>query len=70
MPKSQTPRSIDPDSAIDGCLTHERPDGSVLVVFVVDPQTAKRYQTRRGPIDLGRYLWENIIKRAIVDSVW
>jgi len=63
--------AIDPDTATsNGCMTHERPDGSIVVVFVIDSLTAKRYHSRRGVMDLGRYLWENVIKRAVVDSVW
>lgn len=62
--------SIDSDTNIDGCLVSERPDGSILVCFVIEPVAARRYQKRRGTMDLGRYLWENVIKRNVVDSVF
>lgn len=52
------------------CVVKQKADGSLAVILKIDAQTAKRHMSRAGTMDLDRYLWENIFKRAIVDSVF
>jgi hypothetical protein len=51
------------------CAVVER-DGSATVVFRIEPTEWKRYKTRIGTMDPADYLWDNVLKRSIVDHVW
>ena len=52
------------------CEVVDQPDGSVIITLRVDAQPMKRHRSRAGTMDLSRYMWENILKRAVIDSVY
>jgi hypothetical protein len=53
------------------CEVADQPDGSVIITLRInDPTAMRRHRSRAGVMDLGKYLWENILKRAVVDSVY
>lgn len=52
------------------CNVQELSDGSLQITFPVDdPQIIRRLKSRAGTMPLSRYMWENILKRAVVDHV-
>lgn len=52
------------------CRAEIQPDGALRVELLIEPLTAARYRTRAGRMDIGRYLWDNVLHRAIVDAVY
>lgn len=52
------------------CEVSELPDGSLLVSVRVDVGVANRLKRRANGMPLERYLWESILHRALVDSVY
>lgn len=44
--------------------------GKVYCVFEIAPELMPRLKSRSGPIDLARYLWENILYRAIIGHIY
>jgi len=52
------------------CIVHECPDGTLDVQFQIDKVTAERIKRRSYSMSLDRYVWENIIKRAVIGHVY
>lgn len=52
------------------CEVMAMPDQSVIITLRVDAATIKRHRSRANGMDLSRYMWENILHRALVDSVY
>lgn len=52
------------------CIVNKRPDGGAVVAFKVDPEIMKRHMSRAGQLPLDQYFWENILHRAVTDSVY
>lgn len=52
------------------CLVNMQPDGKLAVSFLIDSTEAARIIRRAGNMDIGKYLWENILYRAVVDHVY
>ncbi len=52
------------------CVTTIQPDGGIQVSFLIEPDVAKRLIRRAGGMQLERYLWENVLYRAVVDHVF
>ena len=52
------------------CEVSDLPDGSVIITLRVDAHIIKRHRLRANGMEIGRYLWENILHRAMVDSVY
>lgn len=52
------------------CRAEIQPDGALKVELLIEPLAAARYRTRAGRMDIGRYLWDNVLHRAIVDAVY
>lgn len=52
------------------CITLQQPDGGIQVSFLIDPDVAHRIRRRAGTMSLERYIWENILKRAVTDHVY
>ena len=59
-----------PLALIQPCIATEYPDGSLNVQVHVELDIAKRLKSRAGSMDLSRYIWENVLKRALWDSVY
>ena len=55
---------------VPNCEAVDLPDGSVIITVHVDPQVIKRHRLRAGGMDINRYMWENVLHRALVDSVY
>lgn len=45
-------------------------DGSVIITLRVAPDVMKRHKLRANGMDINRYMWENILHRALVDTVY
>jgi hypothetical protein len=43
---------------------------SLLITFTIEPTVAHKLKKRAGIMPMDRYLWENILNRSIVDSVY
>lgn len=52
------------------CRATLQPDGGISVDLLIEPMIAKRIISRAGGMDVSRYLWENILNRAITDHVY
>jgi hypothetical protein len=52
------------------CAVSQHPDGSLLIEFVIAPSEAKRIKSRAGVMELSRYIYENILFRAVSDHVY
>ncbi len=52
------------------CEVVAQPDGSVIITLCVESQVMKRHRLRAGSMDINRYMWENVLHRALVDSVY
>jgi len=52
------------------CRVVDQPDGGMQVSFLVEPDVAKRIRSRAGTMSIERYIWESILHRAVVDSVY
>ena len=52
------------------CEVVSLPDESVIITLQMDAVTMNRHRRRAGTMDLSRYLWENVLHRALVDSVY
>jgi hypothetical protein len=52
------------------CEVVEMPDGTGVATVLIDAQVLARHKRRAGPMDLSRYLWESVLHRALVDSVY
>lgn len=51
------------------CTVKEVGEG-LEVTFLVDPDIAKRIKSRAGTMPLYRYMWENVLNRAVTDHVF
>ena len=70
IPPQDHPDVLNPADTSIKCRTVEQPDGGIQVSFLIEPTYAYRIRLRANGMSLERYLWENILKRAIVDSVY
>jgi len=52
------------------CEVVEQPDQSVIITLRVEAHIARRHKLRAGIMNIDRYYWENILHRALVDSVY
>lgn len=52
------------------CLVSMQPDGKLAVSFLIESTEANRIIRRAGNMDISRYMWENILHRAISDHVY
>ena len=52
------------------CTVYLCPDGTLRVDFLVEIGAAKRLLSRAGVMPLDKYIWENILKRAIDTAVY
>lgn len=52
------------------CEVVDQPDQSVIITLRVESHIMKRHRLRAGTMDINRYMWENILNRALVDSVY
>lgn len=68
-PKEDAPKTSGPTPA-QNCRVELQPDGKLVVSFLVDELATRRLRSRAGAMDLATYLWENILKRAVVDHVY
>jgi hypothetical protein len=55
---------------IPRCKVLMLPNGGMQVSVLVDPDITKRYMTRANGMPLYRYLYEQVLQRAIVDHVF
>lgn len=55
---------------IPKCRVSPQPDGGLQVHFLIDPDAAKRLARRAGSMPLERYLWENVLNRAVSSEVY
>lgn len=65
-----TPPPIPAPAPLPICEVVDGPNGGLYCTIYIQPDAAKRHKARAGTMDLSRYLWENILKRAITDSVY
>jgi len=75
MSARQTKPAISPDKlgqpGYTKCEVSYLDNGTASVTFLIeDPSVVKRLEQRAGSIDLGRYLFENVLYRAVVDHVY
>lgn len=72
-PKERPPQQAFPLTPVPvatvRCQVTEKNEGA-LVTFSIDPQTWKRLKSRMGKMEPGKYLWEEILHRAIEGSVY
>ena len=52
------------------CYCRGQPSGGLSVTFQIGPFETARLKSRAGPMDLNRYLWENVLKQAISSAVF
>ena len=52
------------------CLVNSRPDGSLIVAFHVDLFQARRLRLKAGTMHLDKFIWENVLQRAIDSMVY
>lgn len=52
------------------CFVRDQPGGGLSVTFQVGPLETARLKSRAGPMDLSRYIYENILKQAISSAVF
>jgi hypothetical protein len=52
------------------CEVVELPDGTGVATVLIDANVLARHKRRAGPMDISKYLWENVLHRALVDSVY
>lgn len=57
-------------ASIPNCEVSDLPDGSVIITLHVESHIMKRHRLRAGTMQIERYMWENILNRALVDSVY
>lgn len=73
---TSTPESADytppplPVPIPPNCVVETLPDQSVIITLRVDAATMKRHKSRANGMDLSKYMWDNILHRALVDSVY
>lgn len=77
MPKIQEvkPATVDASLPIKRelppkCVVTHQPDGAMQVAFLIESQTAQRLMRKAGGMGIERYLWENILQRAVTDHVY
>lgn len=70
--KEKTEKSVTTVQSVETgpCEVVDRPDGGLSVTVQVDSTIAQRLRLRAQTMPLDRYLWENILKRAIADHVY
>jgi len=47
-----------------------QPDGGIQVHFLIEPADAARLMRRAQTMPLSRYIWENIVRRAVQDHIY
>lgn len=52
------------------CSVKLQEDGSAVVTFKMDADVTRRHQNRAYKLDLGEYLWANVLRAAIEASVY
>lgn len=52
------------------CTVKIQDDGSAVVTFKMDADVTRRHQNRAYKLDLGEYLWSNVLRAAIEASVY
>jgi hypothetical protein len=67
--KSAKVYAVDPPPSTQRCTTEDVHDG-LKVTFLIDPLQAKRLKMRAGTRPLYKYLWENILQRAVDSEVF
>ena len=75
MPAIQSKPSISPPPVRDStlvprCKVEELSDGSIVVSLLIDSPVVKRLKLRAGPMPLHRYIYEQVLNRAVVDHVY
>ncbi len=65
-----TPSQQPPPQPSYKCRVTEQPDGGMQVLFLIDPDIAKRMRLRANNMALDKYLWENVLYRALIDHVY
>lgn len=63
-------RPASPSFKDTACIAHTEADGSLTVTLSIDPVIARRLEGRAGKQDLGEYLWQNVLRRAIEGHVF
>jgi hypothetical protein len=61
---------VAPKSVYPKCYVEDNEDGGLLVQFYVGPIEAKRLKSRAQQMDMARYIYENILFRAVNDHVY
>ena len=51
-------------------VSGENPDGSVHVTFLMPSDVTRRMRLRAGKMELGKYLWENVLHAATEAHVY
>lgn len=74
-PKSSPPKGVSqplpPDpSTFPKCRVVEQPDGGLQVSFLIEEPISGRIRRRANGMPLERWLWENILNRAVTDAVY
>lgn len=66
-----TPTAATPPFVYIEChVSDANPDGSVHVTFLMSPDVTRRMRLRAGKMDLGKYLWENVLHAATEAHVY
>ena len=52
------------------CLVTEQPDGCFQILTLVDADVARRIKRKANGMDIERYIYENILKRAFEGHVY
>lgn len=69
-PITVMPNPAGPSAPAPKCIASLQPDGRITVTFLVDVTEASRIVRRAAGMDLSRYMWENILNRAVQDHVY
>lgn len=67
------PRAVDPpqfDLVREKCKVEKARDGGFAVTFYVDPDAAIRLTRRAGVQPVAKYMFENILYRAVLSEVY
>ena len=63
-------RPVAPNFQDIPCVAKTEQNDSLTVTFNLDPVIARRLEGRAGKQDLGEYLWQNVLRRAIEGHVF
>jgi hypothetical protein len=53
-----------------GCLITESPTGEGLARVTIPAEVMKRMKTRSNGVEMGQYLWENVLRQALYGHVY